>query len=266
MIPKVIHYCWFGHNPLPNMAVRCIESWRKYLPDYEIKEWNEDNFDVSMVPYTQEAYAEKKYAFVSDYARFWIIYNFGGLYFDTDVEIIKPLDEVVGKGPFMGCEQDYMPTENGTIVRGTGAAVNPGLGIGAEAGMPIYKEILDNYTNLHFLYADGSQNQKTVVAYTTELLTSKGLEVKEEIQCVGDIYIYPKEYFGPKDYITNEVAVTENTLTIHHYNASWRDKTILGRLCGTIKNNILLRCLPSGFVKKVLRLKERKRTTGSYFN
>ena len=128
MIPKVIHYCWFGHNPLPNMAVRCIESWRKYLPDYEIKEWNEDNFDVNMVPYTQEAYAEKKYAFVSDYARFWIIYNFGGLYFDTDVEIIKPLDEVVGKGPFMGCEQDYMPTENGTIVRGTGAAVNPGLG------------------------------------------------------------------------------------------------------------------------------------------
>ncbi len=265
MIPKVIHYCWFGHNPLPELAVRCIESWRKFLPDYEIKEWNEDNFDVNMVPYTRDAYAQKKYAFVSDYARFWILYNFGGLYFDTDVEVIKSMDEVINRGAFMGCEQDYRLTANGTIEQGNGVAVNPGLGIGAEAGLPIYKDVLDNYATFQFLHADGSLNMKTVVAYTTELLTTKGLEVKNEIQCVEGVYIYPKEYFGPKDYITNEVNVTENTLTIHHYNASWRDKSTRARLYERFKNGFLLRCMPARLVNKILRMKERKRATGSYF-
>jgi hypothetical protein len=266
MIPKVIHYCWFGHNPLPDLAVRCIESWRKFLPDYEVKEWNEENFDVNAITYTREAYAEKKYAFVSDYARFWILYNYGGLYFDTDVEIIKPLDEIVNRGAFMGCEQDYKLLANGSVVPGTGVAVNPGLGIGAEPGMAVYKEILDQYATFHFLYADGSQNQKTVVAYTTELLVTKGLEVKNEIQCVDGIYIYPKAYFGPKDYITNELNVNEKTVTIHHYNASWRDQTILGSLYEMIKNGFLLRCLPTRLVSRILRMKEHKRVTGSYFN
>ena len=106
MIPKIIHYCWFGRNPLPELAQKCIASWRKYLPDYEIKEWNEDNFDVNMIPYTAEAYKAKKYAFVSDYARFWILYKYGGLYFDTDVEVIKPMDDIIARGPFMGCENE----------------------------------------------------------------------------------------------------------------------------------------------------------------
>ena len=103
-IPKVIHYCWFGRNPLPKMAVKCIASWRKFLPDYEIKEWNEDNFDVNIIPYTKDAYADGKYAFVSDFARFWILYRYGGVYFDTDVEVIKPMDDIIGRGPFMGLE------------------------------------------------------------------------------------------------------------------------------------------------------------------
>ena len=101
MIPKVIHYCWFGRNPLPPLAIKCIESWKKFLPDYEIKGWNEDNFDVNIIPYTQEAYQAKKYAFVSDYARFWILYKYGGIYFDTDVEVIRPLDDIIARGPFM---------------------------------------------------------------------------------------------------------------------------------------------------------------------
>ena len=106
MIPKIIHYCWFGRNPLPELAQKCIASWKKYLPDYEIKEWNEDNFDVNIIPYTAEAYAAKKYAFVSDYARFWILYKYGGIYFDTDVEVIRPIDDIIAKGNFMGCETD----------------------------------------------------------------------------------------------------------------------------------------------------------------
>ena len=104
MIPKIIHYCWFGRNPLPKSAMRCIESWRKYFPDYEIKEWNEDNFDVNMLPFTQEAYKMRKFAFVSDVARFWILYRYGGLYFDTDVEVIRPMDDIVAQRAFMGIE------------------------------------------------------------------------------------------------------------------------------------------------------------------
>lgn len=105
MIPKIIHYCWFGRNPLPLLAVKCIESWKRYFPDYEIREWNEDNFNVNMIPYTREAYEAKKYAFVSDYARFYILYYYGGLYFDTDVEVIKPMNDIIERGAFMGCER-----------------------------------------------------------------------------------------------------------------------------------------------------------------
>ena len=129
MIPKVIHYCWFGKNPLPASAQKCIASWRKYLPDYEIKEWNEDNFEVNAVPYTQQSYEVRKYAFVSDYARFWILYHFGGLYFDTDVEVIKPLDDIIKRGAFMGIEQ-------GAFMDGK-PMVAPGLGMG------IVKKLVD---------------------------------------------------------------------------------------------------------------------------
>ena len=120
MIPKIIHYCWFGRNPLPELAQKCIASWKKYLPDYEIKEWNEDNFDVNIIPYTAEAYAMKKYAFVSDYARFWILYRYGGIYFDTDVEVIRPIDDIIAKGNFMGYETDPNPK------RGDAGSVAPG--------------------------------------------------------------------------------------------------------------------------------------------
>ena len=135
MIPKVIHYCWFGRNPLPESAKKCINSWRKYLPDYEIKEWNEDNFDVNIIPYTREAYEVKKYAFVSDYARFWILYHHGGLYFDTDVEVIKPLDDIIDRGPFMGVEVGA--TSGGApplVAPGLGLGVNPGLGRKTQSG------------------------------------------------------------------------------------------------------------------------------------
>ena len=131
MIPKVIHYCWFGRNPLPPLALKCIESWKKFFPDYEIKEWNEDNFDINIIPYTKEAYEAKKYAFVSDYARFWILYQYGGVYFDTDVEVIKDMRPLVVCGNFMGKEIGaLMKTKNGNEV----ACVNPGLGLAASKG------------------------------------------------------------------------------------------------------------------------------------
>ena len=136
MIPKIIHYCWFGRNPLPTSAKKCIASWKKFLPDYEIKEWNEDNFDVNAIPYTQQAYEAKKYAFVSDYARFWVLYHYGGLYFDTDVEIVANMGEIIARGPFMGIEQ-------GASLEGK-PMVAPGLGLGVEAGHPLYERMLQH--------------------------------------------------------------------------------------------------------------------------
>ncbi len=218
MIPKVIHYCWFGRNPLPSLAKKCIASWMKFLPDYEIKEWNEDNFDVNMIPYTKEAYSAKKYAFVSDYARFWILYNYGGLYFDTDVEIIKPIYDIIARGPFMGCEKDA------DINKATGLTVAPGLGLGVNPGLGLYNEMLDIYKNLSFYNLDGSLNLKTVVEYTTTALLNHGLKNTNEIQTVAGVYIYPREYFCPIDLSTGRLIKTPNTYTIHHYAASWESK------------------------------------------
>lgn len=228
MIPKKIHYCWFGHNPLPLLAKKCIDSWKKNLPDYEIIEWNEDNFDVNIVPYTQEAYKSKKYAFVSDYARFWILYNYGGIYFDTDVEVLRPMNHIVEKGAFMGCEneakqigdaevQDDLGTE-----LGVGLGCNPGLGLGCESGHDFFKEILDFYSKMHFINTDGSLNLHTVVEYTTDILVKHGLKNTNEIQQCAGITIYPNDYFCPKSPTGLKIHLTDNTVTIHHFNASWK--------------------------------------------
>ncbi len=211
-IPKKIHYCWFGGNPLPELAVKCIESWKKYCPDYEIIEWNESNFDVNCCDYVSEAYKAKKWAFVSDYARFKILYEHGGLYFDTDVEVINPFDDIVSKGAFMGREDDSL------------LAVAPGLALGVCAGHEMYKELLKAYHSRHFINEDGSHNLKTVVDYTTEIFAKHGLKKDSEIQLVDGIYVYPKEYFCPMDYISGKLDITENTYSIHHYSASWHNE------------------------------------------
>ena len=216
MIPKIIHYCWFGHNPQPVMAKKCIESWKKYMPDYEIKEWNEDNFDVNIIPYTAEAYKAKKYAFVSDFARFWILFNYGGIYFDTDVEVIKPLDNIIEKGPFMGCENELKEGIGKYTIR-----VAPGLGIGAPAGFNLFKEIIDYYESLSFINKNGSYNQVTVVDHITAVLRKNGLVDSNDIQVCKGVHIYPIDYFCPLNYYTGEINITENTYSIHHYMASW---------------------------------------------
>lgn len=211
MIPKIIHYCWFGRNPLPESAQKCIMSWRKFFPEYEIKEWNEDNFDVNTITYTRQAYEKKKYAFVSDYARFKILYENGGLYFDTDVEVIKPFDDILERGAFMGCELDTPLC----------SAVNPGLGLGVAPGLGIYKELLDKYASMSFLCNDGSQNLTTIVKYTTDLLIRHGLKTTDEIQTVAGITIYPKEYFNPLDDNTGQLVITPATHSIHWYSKTW---------------------------------------------
>ena len=215
MILKIIHYCWFGRNPLPADAQKCIASWKKYLPDYEIKEWNEDNFDVNALPYTQDAYAAKKYAFVSDYARFKVLYEEGGVYFDTDVEVIRPMDDIIEKGAFMGWE-----TENNQGIQ----KVAPGLCLGAPNGHPLYQEILTAYKDLSFYKEDGSYNPYSMIPLVTDLLLKHGMRNDGSTQCVADTTIYAADYFCPMDALTGKVTKTNNTRSIHWYSMSWLDK------------------------------------------
>lgn len=218
MIPKTIHYCWFGRNPLPESAVKCINSWRKYFPDYEIKEWNEDNFDVNMIPYTAEAYQAKKYAFVSDYARFWILYRYGGVYFDTDVEAIKPIDDILERGPFMGIEVEAGKDNQYPLIA-------PGLGIAVEQGNDFYQQLLDYYSGIHFLNNEGKMNMETVVRHTSRLLVKAGMQPHNSLQQVAGIWIYPKDYFNPLDDLTGRLVKTSNTRTIHWYSRTWQDRS-----------------------------------------
>lgn len=225
MIPKVIHYCWFGRNPLPELAKKCIASWREYFPDYEIKEWNEDNFDVNMIPYTQEAYKLKKYAFVSDYARFWILYKYGGLYFDTDVEVIKPMEDIIARGAFMGREKDWERETIASLAATLKVGVNPGLGLGVNPGLTLCKEVVNYYNKHHFVSWDGRITH-TVVDVVTHIIQSYKLsKVGCGILKCGDVYIYPPEFFCPLNYFTGKIEITAKTYTIHHYRASWKTKT-----------------------------------------
>ena len=208
MIPKIIHYCWFGGNPLPELAEKCIESWKKYCPDYEIKRWDETNFDVNCCDYVREAYEAKMWAFVSDYARFKILYENGGVYFDTDVELIKPIDDIIEKGSFMGLEESDK------------ACTAPGLGLAANAGLGLAEEILEDYHHSHF-QKDENGSYETVVTRVTNIILKHGDIYPDKITEVAGITIYPPEYFCPLSYYTGEMKITENSRSIHHYMASW---------------------------------------------
>ncbi|WP_314345408.1 glycosyltransferase [Haemophilus parahaemolyticus] len=230
MIPKKIHYCWFGNNPLPKSVQRCIKSWSQYCPDYEIIEWNEGNYNVNKIPFIDKAYKEKKYAFVSDYARLDIIYNEGGIYLDTDVELIRNIDYLLGHNCFLGLE--------------SAGEVATGLGFGSTKKHPFIYKNMQYYHNTEF----DMNNIITCVNVTSSLLLEKGLQAIDESQVIDDIYIYSTEYFCPLNYKTNELNITTNTYSIHHYDATWQPfrmkirtklKEILGsRLSGFIKNLI----------------------------
>lgn len=237
MIPKIIHYCWFGGNPLPKDAQKCIASWKKYFPDYEIKQWNESNFDVNCCPYVKEAYEAKKYAFVSDYARFWMLYHEGGVYFDTDVEVIRDMSSVIADGSFMGFEKGLEGSEMG---------VNPGLGLGIEARNSIIRDILSLYqAKSSFDIGEG-----TIVHFTTEVLSRYGLIRENYKQKVGGIVIYPADYFCPMDSTTGITTITDNTVSIHHYSCSWIDHNTFSWRMHEFKN-WLISIFGAGFIMKI---------------
>lgn len=213
MIPKKIHYIWLGGKPLPPLAKKCLSSWRNFMPDYEIVRWDESNLDLDFCDYAREAYKAKKWAFASDYARFKILYEQGGIYLDTDVEVIRSLEPILDQGPYMGFEVDCSEENKGTVASGLGLAANPGLGL--------YKDILDSYEHDHFLKDDGSYDLTTVVERVTGILRERGLRDVPGIQEVAGVRIYPSEYFCPKDPINSCLTLTENSYSIHHYDGSW---------------------------------------------
>ena len=210
MIPKVIHYCWFGRGKMPELALKCIESWKKYCPDYEIKEWNEDNFDLDMYPYAREAYDNRKFAFVTDVVRLYALYTEGGIYMDTDVEVLKPLDRFLVHHAFSGFEsENEVPT---------------GI-MASEKGGKWAQENLAYYDNRHFVNEDGTLDTTTNVKIITNLLLPYNIKLNNTYQDIPEmITMYPKDYFCPKDHQTREIHLTENTHCIHHFNGSWWPK------------------------------------------
>ena len=213
-IPKIIHYCWFGKGKKSKLIKKCINSWKKMCPDYKIIEWNEENIDISMSIYTKEAYDEKKWAFVTDYLRLYIIYNQGGIYLDTDVELIRNLDDLLEFDSFFSLERDnYIAT---------------GLGFGAKKGNEYVKKMLDDYDGIHFKNSDGTydltpcpvRNTKSVIGLFDKM------QDKKKIFIYNNNAILSSDYFCPYDSSTGKMIKTVNTYGIHWYSASWRSKRI----------------------------------------
>ena len=209
MISKTIHYCWFGRNPKPKLAKNCIKSWKKCCPDYDIVEWNEDNFDIDACPlYVRQAYEAGKWAFVTDYVRLKVVYDNGGIYLDTDVELKKGLDSLLNKKAYFGFED--------------GKYVATGLGFGAEKGEAILAELMADYDNTPFIKSDGSFDTLSCPMRNTSVLVRHGLVQDDSEQLLdGRICVLPSEYLSPLSFATGEKRITENTVSIHWFAASW---------------------------------------------
>lgn len=218
-IPKIIHYCWFGNGEKPEVVEKCIKSWEKNLNNYEIIEWNESNFDINSNLYVKQAYEAKKYAFVSDYVRVFALYNYGGIYLDTDVEVFKNFDNLLNNESFWGFEQEnYIATST----------------IGAKKGNEIIKIFLESYKDKAFYNKDGSFDELTNVSIITTILEKYGLVKNGRYQNIdGLATFYPQTYFSPYDYINCRKLVTNDTYCMHYFYKSWLPISV--RIKGKIK-------------------------------
>lgn len=206
MIPKIIHYCWFGGNPKPKLAEKCIASWKKHCPGWEIVEWNESNFDVNQNGYTKMCIEQKKYAFLSDYVRLLVVEKHGGIYFDTDVELLRPIDDLLENEAFFGFE--------------TPQYVASGLGFGSVAHGAAIAAMVQEYDFL----TDGTQGVRGCPGLNTIALEKLGLIRNGTRQTVAGALILPIEYFNPYESATGRLKTNANTYSIHWYGASWMSR------------------------------------------
>ena len=229
MIPKIIHYCWFGRGEKPELAKKCIASWRKFCPDFEIREWNEDNCDYLAMPFMAEAYAAKKYAFVSDVMRLLVLEQYGGVYFDTDVEAVRDIAPLMDDEGFIGFENDQY--------------VASGLTIASVPHHPVVQAMIEEYRKLHFTNADGTTNAVGCPQLNTDSMERYGRVRNGQEQTVAGIHVYPADFFNPLDSVTGKLTKTENTYSIHWYSMSWlpwykQIKVKIGRIYRRMKRAI----------------------------
>ncbi len=215
MIPKIIHYCWFGGRPLPDDVLRNIKTWNKYCPGYEIKEWNEKTFDVNCCLYVKQAYDRKKWAFVTDYVRLFALVTEGGIYMDTDVEVLKPLDDLLSNQAFSGF-QDEKSIPTGIMA--------------SEPNYLFFQELLRDYDQRSFINKDGTNNTITNVKYITDSCLKKGLILNNRFQVIDGLALYPADFFCAKSPVDGKLFVNERTYTIHHFAGSWIDKNVKDRI------------------------------------
>jgi len=206
VIPKTIHYIWVGGKPLPPLAKKCIESWKKFCPDYEIIKWDETNFDISTSRYCKEAYGAKKFAFVSDYIRLHVLVNHGGVYMDTDVELLKPIDGYLIHQAFSGFENEK--------------SIPTGI-MACEKGFPLFHDLLSEYIKRSFILSNGKLNLMTNVRYITKACSKRGLVLNNSLQTVDGFTLYPNDFFCPKSHSSGKYNITERTVAIHHFAGSW---------------------------------------------
>ena len=215
-IPKIIHYCWVGGKPKPQSVLYCIESWKRCCPDYEIREWNESNYDFTKNEYMRQAYEAKKWGFVPDYARLDIVYEYGGIYLDTDVEMLRSFDELLEQDGFMGFEN----TGDGEYF------VNCGHGYGAVPHHEVIRTARDLYDTISFLNADGTPNLLASPHFTTQALREFGLVQENRDQQLPGMTVYASDVLCPKNFRTGKIKKTPRTVSIHHFTASWVDEKI----------------------------------------
>lgn len=226
-IPKIIHYCWFGKNEKPDIVKKCIDSWKRNLKEYKIIEWNEENFNIEENLFVKQAYEAKKFAFVSDYVRVNALYNYGGIYLDTDVEVIKEFsDDMLSQESFWGFEEkNYIATST----------------IGSKKGNILIKKFLDQYNDMTFIDNEGNFDLSTNVCLISNMMKELGFELNGEFQKIHSIAtIYPQEYFSPYDYINCYLKSSKNTYTVHHFYKSWLplDARIKGKIKKILANII----------------------------
>jgi mannosyltransferase OCH1-like enzyme len=206
MIPKIIHYCWFGGNPLPMDVKKCIESWKRLCPDYEIRQWNESNFDVNSHPFMKAAYQSKAWAFVSDYARLKVVYDNGGIYLDTDVELLKNIDFLLENQCYIGIQQ-------------TKSLCTTGLGFGAEKASPVVYRMMECYDAISF--SDQEKNTFACPWLNDRVIRSYGAVSNDEITYLNEVTVYPSRFFDPFSTGDTKNLLCDDTVSIHHYAATW---------------------------------------------